>query len=366
MIGDETTDVSRMQQMSICLRWVDSSFAVHEDFVGTYEVHKADSQQLSSILLDVLMHFGLNINNLRGQGYDGAAVMSGSNSGVAKRISDLESRAVFVHCSGHSMNLAVQDAARNVHLIRDTIEFVKDVVNFVRASPVRLRVFEGITQEIGTLAEASSTTSLRPLCPTRWTVRLGSIQSVIDNYSALIQAMTEISKTSHDDSAAKSNGFVKRLECFEVSAGLRMSLVVLKQAERCNTFLQSTKISVAGAKCAAMKTAAIIDAMRNDDYFDSLYSMCEQKALELDIDPPVMPRIRRLPRRLDDSASAVSFASPKELFRKHFFELIDLATSAIRQRFDQHCMQLACSIEKLLTQAATGFIHISYRCIVLR
>jgi hypothetical protein len=364
LIGDETTDVSRMQQMSICLRWVDSSFAVHEDFVGMYEVNRADSQQLSSILLDVLMRFGLSINNLRGQGYDGAAVMSGCNSGVAKRISELESRAVFVHCSGHSMNLAVQDAARNVHLIRDTIEFVKDVVNFVRASPLRMRVFEAIRHEIGASAEASSASSLRPLCPTRWTVRVASIQSVIDNYSAMLQAMTEVSNTSGDDSAAKGNGFLKRLESFEMYAGLRMSLVVLEQAEGCNTFLQSKKISVADAKNAAVKTAAIIGAMRNDEYFDSLYSMCERGALELDLDPPVLPRIRRLPRRLDDGAPAVSFASPKELFRKHFFELIDHATSAILQRFDQHGMKLACSIEDLLTRAATGtcFIVLKMHC----
>lgn len=166
LIGDETTDVSRTQQMSICLRWIDSSFSVHEDFVGMYEVHKADSQQLSRILLDVIMRFGLSVKNLRGQGYDGAAVMSGSNSGVAKRISELESRAVFVHCSGHSMNLAVQDAARNVQLIRDTIEFVKDVVNYIRASPLRLRVFETIRQqEIGASGETISVTSLRPLAP---------------------------------------------------------------------------------------------------------------------------------------------------------------------------------------------------------
>lgn len=169
-----------------------------------------------------------------------------------------------------------------------------------------------------------------------------------------MQALTELGNSSSDDSAAKANGFVRRLECFDVYAGLRMSLVVLEQAEGCNKFLQSTKISVADAKCAALKTAVMIEAMRNDNYFDSLYSHCEQQANELDIDPPVLPRCRRLPRRLDDGAAAATFESPRQLFRQRFFELIDHVASAIRQRFDQQGMQLACTIENLFIQAATG------------
>ncbi|CAF4229477.1 unnamed protein product, partial [Adineta steineri] len=32
------------------------------------------------------------------QGYDGANVMSGKNSGVRKLIKDISSRAIYVHC----------------------------------------------------------------------------------------------------------------------------------------------------------------------------------------------------------------------------------------------------------------------------
>ena len=128
-----------------------------------YEVEKKDAVQLSSMLLDAIKRLGLDIGNIHGQGYDGASVMAGSQSGVAKRISDIESRALFGHCSGHCMSLAVQDAARNIALVRDTIEFVKDIVNFMRSSPVRMCTFDLMKR--GT--DSNSETSLRPLCPTR-------------------------------------------------------------------------------------------------------------------------------------------------------------------------------------------------------
>ena len=357
LIADETTDVARKQQMSISLRWIDSLFAIHEDFVGMYEVEKADAVHLSGMLLDAIKRFGLDISNIRGQGYDGASVMAGSQSGVAKRISDIESRALFVHCSGHCMSLAVQDAARSIALVRDTIEFVKDIVNFMRASPLRMRTFELIKRD----TDSNSETSLRPLCPTRWTVRARSIQSVIDNYAALMQALDEVSQSSPDESSAKANGFLKRLECFDTYVGLRLSLPVLEQAEICNNILQSSAISLADAKRAASTAADMIRAMRNDDYYDSLYTNCEMKATELDLNPPVLPQIRRAPRRIDDGAHPVRFDSPKQMFRQSYVQLIDHAEAAIRSRFEQRGMELACQLEDIITRAATGMNYINVK-----
>lgn len=104
--ADESTDVSGQQQLSVILRHVDEDFSVHEDFVGLYEVDKADAANLSAIILDCLRRFGLDVHMLRGQGYDGAAVMSGSRNGVATKIAEVEHRAVYMHCAGHTLNLA--------------------------------------------------------------------------------------------------------------------------------------------------------------------------------------------------------------------------------------------------------------------
>jgi len=45
--------------------------------------------------------------HLRGQGYDGAANMSGQKSGVQKLIPDQQPKAMYTHCAGHSLNLAI-------------------------------------------------------------------------------------------------------------------------------------------------------------------------------------------------------------------------------------------------------------------
>jgi len=52
VIADETTDSSRKQQFSVCIRCTADDLHINEDFVGLYEVPKADAETLSRIILD--------------------------------------------------------------------------------------------------------------------------------------------------------------------------------------------------------------------------------------------------------------------------------------------------------------------------
>ena len=49
----------------------------------------------------------MKLNFCCGQCYDGASAMSGTRSGVAKNQLDEELCAVYTHCCGHALNLAI-------------------------------------------------------------------------------------------------------------------------------------------------------------------------------------------------------------------------------------------------------------------
>ena len=58
---------------------------------------------------------GLKMENLRGQPYDGASIISGVHNGVQKLIKDRSSKPVpFVHCAAHNLNLVIDDAVNSV------------------------------------------------------------------------------------------------------------------------------------------------------------------------------------------------------------------------------------------------------------
>lgn len=53
--------------------------------------------------------------------------MSGIHSGVASQIIAIEGRALNTKCLAHSLNLAVQDAARQVAMIADILSFAQEL-----------------------------------------------------------------------------------------------------------------------------------------------------------------------------------------------------------------------------------------------
>ena len=107
----------------------------------------------------------LSVNNCRGQCYDGASNMSGCKNGVAKKISD-ENKAVYTHCYGHALNLAVGDTVKQSKIMRDALDTTYEMSKLVKFSPKRDSLFEKLKQEL-----APDTPGFRTLCPTRWTVR---------------------------------------------------------------------------------------------------------------------------------------------------------------------------------------------------
>ena len=108
----------------------------------------------------------LPLEKCRGQVYDGASNMFGHIHGVAARVKQEQNAALHVHCLAHLLNLCLQDAVRVCTPIGDCLHLVMELVQLIKWSPKRSSLFEQLKNEM-----TPGTHDLRPLCPTRWTVR---------------------------------------------------------------------------------------------------------------------------------------------------------------------------------------------------
>lgn len=70
---------------------------------------------------------------MRRQGYDGAAVMSGSYNGVQAIILEEYPMEINTHCDSHSLNLVLNDASK-LQLVRNCIEVIREISTFMKAS----------------------------------------------------------------------------------------------------------------------------------------------------------------------------------------------------------------------------------------
>ena len=116
--------------------------------------------------------------------------------------------------------------------------------------------------------------------------------------------------------------------------GLRMSLLVFSASEQLSLSLQGHDITAQQAMMAVNAMKRYLQRQRSEASFIAFYQTVLQEAQGLTQEPN-LPRQKQLPRRIDQGAPSHQYASPQEYFRQQYFEVLDLLTSELTQRFDQ-------------------------------
>lgn len=234
IMADGTTDVSGQEQFSVCFRFVDLvSFKINEVFVGMYNPPSTNAETLFSCISDVLTRMCLSFEDVRGLCFDGAATMSGHISGVQKRITDVQPKSIFIHCSNHSLDLALSDTIKSVDLANDAFNLVRFVSNTILDSAKRKQLFSDIVLPSSSnddhIIEEENTLGIIPLCPTQWTVRVKAVNRFIKNYKRILLTVKEILKDINSVSKEKRaalRGYETKLLKFETLFALHfLSLV---------------------------------------------------------------------------------------------------------------------------------------------
>ncbi|XP_054746034.1 zinc finger protein 862-like [Anastrepha obliqua] len=90
---DETSDVSRIEQVSVCLRIVSEDLTAKEHFISFFSTSDTKAKTLFDLVEEIFQKYNLPLSKVRGQCYDGASNVSGNISGLQTRILEKESRA---------------------------------------------------------------------------------------------------------------------------------------------------------------------------------------------------------------------------------------------------------------------------------
>ncbi len=349
---DETTDINNREQVTVVIRRIDENLEVCEEFIGLYTVDTINASSLFSVINDTLIRLNVSMSKLRGQCYDGCSTMSGSKSGVAKRVQDKEPRAVFTHCYSHSLNLAANDCVKKSQLMKASLETTHEITKLIKKSPRRDAIFRKLKAESDSLSDQKSL-SIRLLCPTRWTVRADSLLSIINNYGVLLSTWDEAYEAVKDtESKARIQGVCSQMESFNFLFGTVLGEMLLRHTDNLSKSLQNrTRCAAEGQEIGDM-VVRTLQSIRSDECFDLFWLKVVAIAEPFDIQPQ-LPRRRKVPRRYDSGSAEGEFHdNPKAYFRQHYFEAIDLAVNCIQDRFKQRGYQVYQYLELLLLKAS--------------
>ena len=94
------------------------------EFLGFVQIEKMDAQTIADKIISSVTRWGLNMGNLVGQGYDGAATMSPSKNDVQAKIRNHYKNATYVHCRSHVLALALAAGCKQVTEIQNLFDNV--------------------------------------------------------------------------------------------------------------------------------------------------------------------------------------------------------------------------------------------------
>ena len=285
--------------------------------------------------------------------------MKGERNGVARQIKDEEKRAIHIHCFTHSLNLAVGGTIKGSKVIKESLETTHEITKLIKKSQKRdgklNEIKESIKIEDGDENDAMTITLL---CPTRWTVRAKSLNSIADNFDYL-QTLWQwsVDNCSDTEMKARIRGVDIHMRTFDYMYGVILGELILKHSDNLSKSLQSPTSSAVEGHHLALVTVKTLKTLRTDDSFDMFWENTLSITQSKGIDAPKLPRKRQPPKTLNQyfghsNTTPAHPANAKDMYRKHYFEALDLVISAIQERFEQRDYKIYASCEELLLKAA--------------
>nr|CAI5826314.1 unnamed protein product [Callosobruchus analis] len=327
ILFDCTPDVSHKEQMSQILRFVkvsEQKVTIEERFIDFIQSHEKTGEGLSKEILEKLEVDGLNIQDLRGQGYDNGSNMAGKYNGVQAKIKQINENADYVPCAAHSLNLSGVHAAS---VTPDMITFfgiIQKIFVFFSSSTVRWE----------TLMKHSNI-SLKKHADTRWASKARAVKAL---NSQLPQIWCVLKILTTNDYNAETISTAKNIMDqinYKFICTLQIWDKILESVDKVNVALQSKTMTIDKASELIKGLTSQIQNIREtvDIVFEKAKRICEQCGIEDNFPEKRRKRIKR--HDLSESSDTGYDISQQQSFKIQINEAIDTIISELKWRFEK-------------------------------
>ncbi|KAI6648199.1 Zinc finger MYM-type protein 1-like [Oopsacas minuta] len=201
-----------------------------EVFLGFHITIRTNADTLLHLVKTSLLAFGLPFSGIRGQDMTEQQMLADYIIGCRLNCRLKIQKHCTLYCLGHQLNLCVQDSLGMIPEVSIGLERMNSVVHFIKNSPKKLNRFNNIVKDLEMDDNPHlDNIVLRPLCPTRWVMRLPTVDAFLAHYTSILEFMDELKNDRTEPAKNKewAEGYPRSLETFQNYFCLRIVQAVL-------------------------------------------------------------------------------------------------------------------------------------------
>ena len=359
IILDETSDISRSEQVSLCL-----SFALNgtkkEAFIGFYSTKSTEGEVLYELVKSAITELNLDLKNIVGKAFDGAANMNGVHKGLSTRMEECSPLGIYVHCYGHVLNLALQDTMTQIEPLRNALGTIQALYNFLEASPKRHALFSDTEVQGEDLK-----LTLKSLSTTRWSCRWEAAKAVHGQMERIVKALLTLSSDKDPKTYSESRALLTAICDLEFVFGLCVLKVILSNTNSLCRYLQGKTVDVISARRNADLTIQTLRQCRSEESFKSVWQLASAMGLKMknwltnsqfelrEARAPRQTPSRRLQALVGEHAQRQTQLTPESHHRINtYYASIDKVLSELELRFSGNDQEILCDLGNICQSEA--------------
>ncbi|GJX34344.1 zinc finger MYM-type protein 1-like protein [Tanacetum coccineum] len=290
LIVDESQDESKKEQMAIVVRFVDRNGYIKERFLDLVHVKDTNALTLKNEILSSLSHLKLDVQDIRGQGYDGASNMRGEWNGLKALILNECPFAYYVHCFAHQLQLALVAASKDVSEVHTFFKHLNFIVNVIGSSTKRNdQLQDAQLAEISYLAEigeleggrgANQMQNIQRPGDTRWSSHFKSICSLVRLFGPTRVVLNDICiGRSTGPQKGDAKYALTHLLSFDFILVLHLMKKIMEITDKLCKFLQNKSQDIVNALTLVSTTKTLIQKLRDDGWqslIDQVVCFCDK------------------------------------------------------------------------------------------
>ncbi|XP_048589969.1 52 kDa repressor of the inhibitor of the protein kinase [Nematostella vectensis] len=247
IMADEVTDISNWAHLGIAVRYRKDDKPV-ERLLGFESCSSITGEAISNTIITFLKNKGLDVLQMRGQNYDGAALV-------------------------HSLKIP---------MVFSMMENLAALDRFFNNSPKRTRALEyEIEKFTSNLEESMKKKRVKALCQTRWVKKHQIFQDVHDMYESIVNCLDQMveDNTLKWETLTEASGFLNTVTSSPFLAAFETVRFSFRYTHDLATLLQGKSLEILSAFEVVRKAEALREALRDSDMvFASICAEMAKKA----------------------------------------------------------------------------------------